>query len=326
LSAYADIQYRFVGYDFLGYDNQLRNVTQKANLNFINPKAGLTFSPSANTQIYGSFSTARREPNRDDYTQSSPQSRPRAENLYDSELGYKQLFGENFSILANAYYMYYIDQLVLTGKLNDVGAAIRTNVPKSYRAGLELQANLKLTKRLTISSNATLSQNKILNFSEFVDNWDTGAQENFEYKNVDIAFSPNLISTTNVAWRLVESDRQAFDLNLQTKYVGKQYLDNTQSAERALAGYWTSDLLARYQLKNTFLGIKNLSLTFSIRNLFNARYSSNGWTYRFRSDAYNPTPDDPYVSANTQTAGFYQQIGLYPQAGRNFMVGLNIRF
>ena len=67
---------------------------------------------------------------------------------------------------ANFYYMDYKDQLVLTGELNEIGEAMASNVPDSYRTGIELMAGIKLDCGLQWDINATLSKNRVQNFTE----------------------------------------------------------------------------------------------------------------------------------------------------------------
>ena len=330
VNLFVDLQHRFVRYNFVGFDNNLRNVGQQAQLHFFNPKAGFGYAIDKFSRAFASFSVANREPNRDDYTQSSPESRPKAESLYDFEAGYQRA-GKSYQFAANVFYMYYQNQLVLNGQLNDVGAYIRTNIPQSYRAGLELQGNTTLFNCLQISANAAYSQNKVVEFTEFVDVWDNGSQETATYKNTDIAFSPRWIAGAEIMFfkqtKAATSCGHRFDAAWISKFVSRQYLDNTQSLERSLAGYMTNDLRLRYTLKQSI--IEQLDLTLLVRNVFSAVYSPNGFVYRFRSDGYNPTGDDPYTQAGTHggtQGGYYNLIGLYPQAGINFMLGLNLRF
>ncbi len=327
LSLYADLQHRMVNYSFLGFDNDLQNVEQQAQLHFFNPKAGINFAPDDKNRFFLSFSTANREPNRRDYTESTPSSRPKAERLYDLELGYER-GGEKYSFSANVYGMYYRNQLVLNGQINDVGAFIRTNVDKSYRAGLELQARAELLPFLRLHAHASLSQNKILAYTEYVDDWDTGAQIRQDYQNTDIAFSPRLIAGGEITLfkhfgREEKPHAQGIEISWLHKYVSKQYLDNTQSSERALAGFWRSDLRIIYTLQRSFA--RRLDLNFSLCNLFNRRYAPNGFVYRYHSAGFDPTADDPYSVADSQS-GFYNLIGLYPQAGTHFLLGLTLSF
>lgn len=314
LRTFLDVQTRHVEYKFLGYDNNLNNVTQAAALTFFNPKLGTTYSFSNKWILSGYAGVAHREPNRDDYTQSTPSSRPRPERLIDLETSLKKS-AANWSVSANAYFMGYKDQLVLDGRLNDVGAYIRTNVPESYRAGLELEATARITSRLVINANAAFSRNKVKNFVEYRDNWDDGSQQSIVYTNTDLAFSPNIVARAEALLDVVHNTRQHLSLALSGKYVGKQYLDNTSSEYATLPGYFFSDLRLNWNLKN-MVG-KNIAVIFSVNNLFDQKYSSNGWVYRFVSAGYDPRPDDPYTRLEQNNV--YHQAGFFPQARRNLM-------
>jgi iron complex outermembrane recepter protein len=325
---YADFQHRFLSYEFLGFNNDLENVAQSVNLNFFNPKLGFSYFPSNHQKVYASMAIAHREPNRNDFTESTPSSRPKAERLYDLEMGYSYN-RKNLSLEANLYFMYYYNQLVLTGQINDVGAYMRTNVPESYRAGIELVASWRPIKNLSISANSTFSRNKISNYTEYVDNWDTWGQEALEYKNTDLAFSPNIIVGSEINYDIInhsfgekQDKKHILSAAWISKYISKQYIDNSQNENRSLPSYWVNDLGIRYQLKKTFF--EELSLNFMLRNFANAMYSNNAWVYRFRSPTYDPRPDDPYTGL--ENGDYYHMIGLFPQAGINFMIGLDLKF
>ena len=328
LNLYADLQHRFIRYNFLGYNSSLENVTQTAVLNFFNPKLGAVYFPADNQKLFLSLAMGNKEPNRNDYTESTPESRPKSERLYDVEMGYS-FKRSNIALEANAYFMYYYNQLVINGQLNDVGAYMRTNVPESYRAGLELQAAWVPIKGLKWAVNTTFSQNKITAFTEYVDNWDTWGQEAIAYTNTDIAFSPSIIAGSELSYDIINKSfgadkdkKQVLNAAWISKYVGKQYIDNSQNDTRSLPGYWVNDLRIRYQLQKTLL--QELSLNFMLKNFGNALYANNAWVYRFRSTGYDPRPDDPYTGLDN--ADYYNMIGLYPQAGINFMIGLELKF
>ncbi len=302
LNAFVDAQIRTVDYSFLGYNSQLQNVQQNAKLTFFNPKAGLTYTINDRSTVYASVGVGQREPNRNDYTQSTPESRPKAEKLIDYEAGYK-VQTENLAFTANAYYMNYQNQLVLSGKLNDVGAANRVNVPVSYRAGLELELGARLAKQLRWNVNATFSQNKVKNFTEYLDNFDNGQQESRQYSQTDISFSPNVIAGS----QLLFTPAKGLELGLLSKYVGKQYMDNTSNESRKLNSYFTNDIRLIYSIKPRFA--KEIAFTVLFNNVFNELYESNGYTYA-------------YISEGKVTA----DNGYYPQAGRNFLAGIRVRF
>ncbi|WP_128545385.1 TonB-dependent receptor [Larkinella soli] len=302
LNAYVDLQVRTVDYSFLGFDNQLRNVQQDDQLVFFNPKAGLTYTLNDRSSVYASYGVGNKEPNRDDYTQSTPASRPKAETLYDWEAGYKT-GTDRLAFTANGYYMKYRNQLVLTGQINDVGAYNRVNIPDSYRAGIELEAGALLAKALRWNVNATFSRNKVKNFTEYVDNYDTGEQQSRSYRETDISFSPDLIAGSQLLYTPVKG----LEVGLLSKYVGKQYLDNTSNEGRKLDPYFVNDIRVIYTLKPRFMN--ELTFTILLNNVLNERYESNGYSFSYIAEGRNTTEN------------YY-----YPQAGRNFLAGLHIRF
>ncbi len=209
----------------------------------------------------------------------------------------------------------------MTGKINNVGTAIMTNVDKSYRAGIELVAAAHISKWLNWSFNTTLSQNKISSFTEYVDDWDTYGQEVTELGTTDIAFSPNVIIGNQLEFIPFKN----LNIAVNTKYVGEQYIDNTSSKERMLDAYFTTDLRFNYTIK--FKHIKNIGINFSINNIFNTMYVSNAWVYQYKSGdgSYDGSYGDAYSTPSSK-AGYYNMAGYFPQAGINFMTGITIRF
>lgn len=322
LSTFADLQYRQIRYTFLGYDQFQNSVTQTTRLHFFNPKLGLHWAFAPRYTAYAFWGIGRREPNRDDYTQSTPDSRPSAETLYDWEAGLK-LNQELWQTTINLFYMKYHNQLVLDGRINDVGAYIRTNVAASYRAGVEVETSFQPIPALRFLGNIALSQNKVLDFDEFLDNWDTGGQERIRHHNTDLAFSPPVVARGEIQWTILPVDKkQQLAISIAGKYVGKQYLDNTENENTTLSAYFFSDLRINYDLDNV-LGNK-LGVIFSCNNVLNAKYESNGWVYRYYSNGYDARPDNPYV--RLEGNGIYHQAGFFPQAGRNFAGTLRLEF
>ena len=302
LNVFADLQYRIVNYSFLGFDDSLRNIQQNATLGFVNPKIGINYNICSNASAYASFSIGNKEPSRDDYTQSTPKSRPKFETLHNLEVGYKQNI-KNAMWALNLYYMNYKNQLVLTGKLNDVGAYNRTNVAKSYREGIEAEFGIKILNSLFWNGNATISRNKIKNFNEYVDNYDSTAQRINTYKLSDIAFSPNVIIGSTFTFEPLKNLKFSFI----SKYVGAQFLDNTSSSARKLDAFFVNNLRINYSFKTKY--IHEIGLTACINNLFSEKYESNGYTYGYI-----------YGGAHT-VENFY-----YPQAGANYLIGLTLKF
>ena len=324
LRFFADLQQRYIQYDFLGYDNNLNNVEQSAALSFFNPKAGLNYQFNRKHGVYGFVGVGNKEPNRNDYTNSTPESRPMHEQMTDIEMGYR-FKSKNMFANINLYNMDYKNQLIITGELNDVGAAIRANVEDSYRRGIEVSSGYRILKNLELRFNATLSQNKIAEFHEFKDNRDTWGQIDSVFTNTDIAFSPNIIFGSQLICQPIKSDKYGnVEMAYITKYVGNQYIDNTSNQYALLDAYTVHDLRINYTLKDKCF--KELIISGWVRNLLNETYISNAWIYKFRSVGYDPTPDDPYANAEGQGTGMYNSIGAFPQAGRHFFIGMTLKF
>ncbi len=303
LNLFTDLQYRRIDYTIEGIDDDLRNISQKHDFNFFNPKLGLFYQPRTNQKAYISFAVAHREPNRDNYVDADPQGKqPVHETLFDWEAGYSYQ-SSKFTASANLYYMNYKDQLVLTGEINDVGAGIMVNVDKSYRAGLELQAGWKINKKLQWNTNATFSQNKINDFTEYVDDWDNGGQQSFELGTTDLAFSPNLTGNSQILFTPVKK----LGVSLISSYVGKQYADNTSNSDRGIDAYFINNLKIDYSIKTNFF--KEISLHLMVNNLLNEEYETKAWVYS-------------YILGG----GRYKQDGYFPQAGTNFMFGADLHF
>lgn len=302
LVAFADLQVRNLSYKANGTDNDLKAYNVDANYTFLNPKAGITYFDSKN-RAFASFAVGNREPLRSDFIDAPTGVIPQHETLYDTELGYSRM-GKNFRIDANLYYMYYNNQLVVTGELNDVGANVRTNVESSYRAGLELAAIYKPIKKLELQGNLTLSQNRIATFNEVLYDYTNGFDVVVNtYNNTTIALSPSVIGMASIAYTPVKN----LEVALLNKYVGKQYLDNTTNENRVINPYFVSDLRINYNLTLN-KAVKAIQFNVLVNNVFNTMYLSNGYTYS-------------YIFGDLITENFY-----YPQAGTNFLAGISVKF
>lgn len=309
LNAYIDLQLRQVSYDFNGLNAAGQLTDQQARLLFFNPKAGLFYTLNDKNKLYASFAVGQREPNRDDYVDSSPDSRPLPERLYNTELGFEHKLEKGFLGL-NAYLMDYRNQLALTGQVNDVGAYTRVNIDKSCRLGLEGMLAWSLTRALRLEANATISRNKVLFFTEFVDVYDADfnwlAQQAIERKNTDLSFSPNIMASGVLSYELWQnSANRSLTFSFLSKYIGKQYIDNSSDEVNVLKPYFFSDFRAVWVLKNKW--IKELGLTFWAQNVFDAQYESNAWSYRYVYDGSTALDQ-----------------GFFPQAGRNYLLGIRL--
>ena len=298
-SSYIDLQYRNVRHQMDGFQN---NPTLNINrsFGFFNPKIGYQFNKNGWVH-YASFALGHKEPNRDDFEVGAA-TQPKPERLQDLEIGIEKR-NKKTTWSANFYYMHYKDQLVLTGKINDVGAYTRMNVPNSYRLGIELMNTTILTSKLQLSSNLTLSRNKIKSFTEFIDNYDTGNQDAITRKNTDIAFSPNFIAAATLAYKPVKQ----CTIELQTKWVGKQYLDNSSLQERTLDAFANQDISASYEFAKK--ANRSFLLTARINNITNQKYVPNGYSYAY------------VYGGETITAN-----GYYPMATINYLIGITIKF
>lgn len=295
--ALADLQFRNVVYDIGGFrDNPSLMINN--NYQFFNPKVGLSYSRGA-YYAYASYAIGQKEPNRDDYEAGKDQQ-PVPEKLQDLEAGV-QYSNNVYSWGLTGYYMRYKNQLVLTGKINDVGAYTRSNIPNSFRLGLEMEANARLLPWMQLGGNLTVSRNRVLNFTEYLDDYDMGGQKSIAHGNTDIALSPGLTGAANLVL-LPLSDLQ---IMLQGKYAGRQYLDNSSDVSRSLDPYYVQDLRIAYTLHPKI--ISKVDIILQLNNIFNRQYTANGYTYSY------------YAGGNTITENFY-----YPMAGTNFMLALNI--
>jgi iron complex outermembrane receptor protein len=295
LVALIDVQGRFINYktDGLTSDRIPLNVNKK--FSFFNPKVGLTYVIDEENSIYASYARASREPNRSDFENGET---VKPETLNDFELGWR-LKNTTLQLSTNLYCMIYDNQLIQTGGLNDVGEYLRKNVKDSYRLGLEIDANVKVSKKFNINQNITISSNKIENFILDRD----GTQKNIGTTN--IAFSPNIIAGNTLSYNLAER----FQVSLLSKFVGAQYLSNTDTESSKLDNYFTSDLNFIYELKTNSI-FKSIVFSGVVNNLFNKEYVDRGYTY------LNNWSGQPS----------FEEQGYYPQATRNFLVGLTLSF
>ncbi len=300
--AWVDMQYRTVNHTGRGNDNDLRKIGFNGKFGFFNPKAGVT-RVDGKHRYYASVSTAQREPSRSDFTDNRTGEIPKPEKLTDFEAGWNYS-GNKVQAGINLYYMHYRNQLVLTGEVNDVGTALRRNVNESHRAGVEISFEKEIIKYISFGGNATLSQNRIREMVNVIPDYATYINNDTVFRNVPIAMSPSVIAAGWLKFQLPSN----FEIRWMHKYTGRQYLDNTGDKYRSLNPFYFNEIWLN---KGVFL--KNggkIDLQFQVLNVFNARYASNGYTFMY---TYG-TPD------------ITQEVFVYPQAGRHFMLGVNLSF
>ncbi|MEO6188770.1 MAG: TonB-dependent receptor plug domain-containing protein [Ginsengibacter sp.] len=297
-SSFLDLQGRFVDYNLFGFKAH-PDIVIKKNYSFFNPKVGVTFNRNY-LQAYLSYSTGTKEPNRDDFEAGIDQL-PKPEVLHDLEMGIENS-DRRFSYGLTMFYMGYKNQLVNTGKINDVGAYTRTNTPESYRIGAELQGTAKLNNWMNIVANFSLTENKIKSFSEYIDDYDNGGQLINTYHNTDISFSPAKVGFAAINFIPVKSG----EISWQMKYVSRQFLDNTSNIKRSIDPYLLNDLRLSYTLSKKF--VKEVNFIFQVNNLLNTMYESNGYTYNY------------FSGGKLGVENYY-----FPMAGINFLGAINIK-
>ena len=329
---WLDLQYRRVDHENEGNDNDLRDIPFDTTFHFFNPKIGFLYKFINGIGVYGSYAIAHREPNREDFTNNTITGvLPKPERLYNAELGLRKAW-KNAALSANVYHMLYKDQLALTGQINDVGDAIRVNVPDSYRLGVELEGGWSPAKNLRFNGNIAISQNKIKSFTEYIDNWDYWGQdfENIpeeewepqqyavEHGDTDISFSPDYVGSFDIAYTLPVKNGN-LEFRLFEKLVGEQFIDNSSSEFAKLDAYNFTDFQLVYDLQ--IKGVKNIRFNLLLRNIFNQKFVNNAWIYRYISKDYDGRPDDPYTMLENKANSQYHLKGVYPQAGFNFLAG-----
>ncbi len=286
VTGFVDLQGRFVGYKTNGINSDLNEFVTDAHFSFFNPKFGLTFKQSNKSSFYTSYARANREPNRDDFKAGVTEN----ETLNDIELGWRYNTPK-FQLNTNMYYMFYQNQLVLTGQVDDVGSPIRATSGKSYRLGLEVDANIKFTNTFGMTPNVALSTNKNRDFNTTVDD------QVVNLGHTDISFSPNIVIGNAFNYYPIKN----MQLSLLSKFVGKQYLNNIEDEQGTLKSYFVSDFNANYEIVPNKI-FKSIVLSGLVNNMFNKKYVSNGADY----------------------GGGY--VYYYPQATTNFLLGLTLKF
>ncbi|UKM65877.1 TonB-dependent receptor [Flavobacteriaceae bacterium GSB9] len=300
LTGFIDLQGRFVSYKTNGLNSDRIEFKTDADFSFFNPKLGLTYKSSDFSSFYTSYARANREPNRDDFKAGVTEN----ETLNDIELGWRYR-NNNVSLNTNLYYMFYQNQLVLTGELDDVGSPIRATSGKSYRLGLEVDAAIQFCKAFGTSTNIALSRNKNRDFNSSING------EVVDLGNTNISFSPSIVAGN--ALNFYPAER--LQISFLSKYVGEQYMGNTDNEDSKLDGYFVSDFNVNYEIKPKKI-FKSIVLSGLVNNVFNKEYVSNGY---FGSYDYEDASSPSGI-----TTGYYA--GYYPQATTNFLVGATLKF
>lgn len=323
LNVFTDVQYRYVNYtsdgvndkfyknkEKGGYINQNINIDKQ--YHFLNPKIGLSYYKKGH-KAYTSLAWAHREPERNNFTDNGKYPAPKPEQLLDLELGY-QYQANIWHAGANFYGMWYHNQFVQTGEQSDIGENLTTNIKRSYRMGVELEAGVQPLSWLSIEGNAALSKNKIKNFDEMASVDYENSFEKIHYNNSTLAFSPSAILNG-----FIDAHYKGFKATWHTNFVSRQYLDNTENITRSLPCYSQTNVNVSYTFRfhRKSFGLKEIVLSNYFNNIFNKHYAASGWVYTsiLKSENHNNTNDNRYT-----------QIGFVPMAGFNFMANITLKF
>jgi iron complex outermembrane receptor protein len=306
----GEVNIRSVLYASNGVDSDLQNLGFSNNMFFFNPKFGLDYQPTFNSRAFASVAVANREPARSDYIDhpgwGSNLIKP--ERLLNLEAGY-QRSGKKWAAEIGLYHMDYKDQLIATGALNDVGNVVRINVPNSYRQGVELQGGVEISEKVRWDGNLTLSKNKITEFNEVLYDYisEIPSTTSVTHMNTEIAFSPSVVAASIVDVLVWSNDKSKINCELATKFVGKQYLDNTTNEGRSLPAYIVNDIVLRWSPASK----SGLSVSVFANNILNELYSANGWTYSYLYGGVDGMVTENYV---------------FPQAGRHGFINIVYSF
>ncbi len=191
--------------------------------------------------------------------------------------------------------------LLETGRLSTSGYAIKENVGRGWRRGVELAAAWAPASWFRADANLTLSTNKLRSFTAFLEDWENGGYKEEKYENTTMLLSPSVVGMGRVSLTPFQGWWQPLSLSLSGKYVGRQYWDNTQSADRCIPAFYVMDLSLSHRFA---VPCGTLELSLYVNNLLNRAYYAYAWVYRAWQGG-----DDP----------MYMEAGLYPQAMRNFM-------
>lgn len=307
LNAFLDMQYRYISYRFSGPDDDMKDLTANHTFGFFNPKAGLFWNSGNGNEAFISVAVAHKEPTRTDfkYAAGDAEATPRRERLIDYEAGYS-FKNAAMAIGLNAYFMQYHDQLIPTGRISSTGYPVMTNVPVSFRTGIELSGGCRPSRFIGLDLNLTVSRSLIKDFSNYYFNYNTSDwSSEYVYSDlgtVDIAYSPRITGSA----KLEINPATNLSFKMTGKYVGKQYFDNTMNENRIIDPYFVTDIIAAYKIHTASTEI---TLRLMVNNLFNAEYENNAYGGMWTEDGAE------------KTWAYY-----FPQAGINYIAGLSFSF
>lgn len=326
VNLYGDMQYRYIKYKINGNNDKwnwtvnppsLQRLDINEDFSFFNPKAGIFWQMNTYNNVYASFGVAQKEPSRNNYTDGLFTEYPKPEKMFDYELGYTYR-NERFTAGVNLYYMDYTDQLVLNGRLNDIGEPMAENVKDSYRMGMELTAGMKFSDVIRWDINATWSKNRIKNYVEYISDFDESWEELNTQTSRSLGTTPIAFSPSFMAGSLISFDNNGWNVSLQSQYVSRQYLDNSGTKENSLDAYFVSNLHIGYSFNVRYT--KGVTVGATVYNLFNEKYETNGYSQTaavYKTDSENN---------KTGEATIYHDPRYYPMAGNNVLFNVTLKF
>lgn len=326
VNLYADLQYRYIKYkingnndkwDYTATPEKLQALKINENFSFFNPKAGVSWQINTYNHLYASLGVGQKEPSRNNYTDRLFAKLPKSEKLLDYELGYTYR-NRRFTVGVNLYYMDYTDQLVLNGKLNEIGEPMAENVKNSYRLGIECTAGVKITDFLRWNIHATFSKNRIRNYMEYISDYNEAwkplyTQTEQYLGNTPIAFSPACMAGSSI-----DFEHKGWGASFQSQFVGRQYLDNSGDKKNALPNYFISHLHIGYTFKLRYT--KEVAIGVTVYNLFNKKYETNGYSQTaaiYQTDSSGNKKGKAMIINDPR---------YYPMAGTNMLVNMTLKF
>lgn len=277
--------------------------------NFFTPRIGLNYNFTNKISGFANFSVAKKEPRlKDIYDGENPYSKPnfrvidtvkgiyedplvKPEEMYDYEIG----LGYNSNKLkadVNFYYMYFNNEIVNNGQLDDVGQPISGNAGKSVHSGIELffshsPFEQKYLSGFNLAGNLALSKNY---FKEYTEVLGADSAGNIiygnDYSDNQIILTPNIIG--NLSLNYYYNGTGGY---ISLQHIGKQYLDNSENERknpsvRNSPGY-VDKVIEPYTVVNAGLTLnvsdlipekifKSFLINFKANNIFNALYETTG--------------------------------------------------
>ena len=314
LSAFARAEYALGALSFLA-DVQVRSVSMSFSApgmlmvtealpehrwTFVNPRVGARYALSSASDIYASFGRTSREPTRFDLlggTQITDGNLPvlrtpntvRPEHVNDLELGFRAA-SDDVSLDVTAFAMFFTDEIAPIGPyIDQLFVQLRKNIESSRRLGLEVMSTVRLHRTLQVEIAATLMTSNVARF----------APENIGIDTVFNNVTPILTPSAQVLATLRYQPLDQLSIEAGVRYISSSFTDLTNADGLVLPE--VIDVNARVWWN--ILGEHRIGVM--ANNLLDRMIVTNGGS----------------TFDGTSTVPTY-----FVQAGRNFMVMLDLRF